>query len=183
MGRLHLLAKPITNVFDCVDIRMKQQMEFKTLLPAGFYNKIEHRVTTAAAKSKKIKSLDGKQETADVGAIFNRLLLISNVKNILIDMQEMLKYELTTMPLSMFTVKGLSRICKSKSALMNSLKKDVPTRGKQPDLSIVDGCMVLWKVQWPSANGTVNNFVKSFHKFLIDILDNNDVCLVFDRYN
>ena len=45
---------------------------------------------------------NGKQHM--LALIFNRLLLIGNVKNVPIDMQETLKYELIPIPLSMFTV-------------------------------------------------------------------------------
>ena len=74
-------------------------------------------------------------------------------------MKQVLKYELTPMPLSMFKIEGSPRICKSKADLMNGLKVTVPTRGKAPDMSIVDGCAILWKIQWPSANGNVQDFV------------------------
>ena len=47
-----------TNIYDCVDIVMKQQIEFKTSLPAGFHNKIEQSHNCSC-----------------------RLLLIGNVKN------------------------------------------------------------------------------------------------------
>ena len=55
-------------------------------------------------------------------------------------------------------------------------------RGTTPDMTIVDGCAVLWKIQWPSANGTVQDFVKGFHKFVYDMLKKNDVMIIFDRY-
>ena len=55
----------------------------------------------------------------------------------------MLKYELTPMPLSMFKTNGSPRICKAKSDFVNGLKVTVPTRGKTPDITIVDGCAVL----------------------------------------
>ena len=100
---------------------------------------------------KKLKSADGNRETKDIGAIFNRLLLMRSVSDTPIDMKEVLKYELTPMPLSMFKTNGSPRNCKAKSEFMNGLKVTVPTRGKTPDMTIVDGCAVLWKIQWPMA--------------------------------
>ena len=55
---------------------------------------------------KKLKSADGNRETKDIGAIFNRLLLMSSVSDTPIDIKEVLKYELTPMPLSMFKTNG-----------------------------------------------------------------------------
>ena len=86
------------------------------------------------------------------------------------------------MPLSMFKTNGSPRIRKAKSDLMNGLKVTVSTRGKTLDMTIVDGCAVLWKIQWPSAKGTVQDFVKGFHKFVYDMLKKNDVMIIFDRY-
>ena len=131
---------------------------------------------------KKLTSADGNRETKDIGAICNRLLLMSSVSDTPIDMKEVLKYELTPMPLSMFKTNGSPRICKAKSDFMNGLKVTVPTRGTTPDMTIVDGCAVLWKIQWPSANGTVQDYVKGFHKFVYDMLKKNDVMIIFDRY-
>ena len=68
---------------------------FRASLPCGFYQPISSGVTTAAKKVKKLKSADGNRETKDIGAIFNRLLLMSSVSDTPIDMQEVLKYELT----------------------------------------------------------------------------------------
>ena len=64
---------------------------------------------------------------------------------------------------------GSPRIIKNKSDLMNNLIVMVLTRGNKLDVatseftsqftsqftSILDGCAILWKIKWPSANGTV----------------------------
>lgn len=171
-----------TNVYDLKTIGSEQLNQFRASLPTGFNDAIQAKIVTAAKKAKRLKSADGKRETRDVGAIFNRLLLMSNISNTPIDMKEVLKYELTPMPLSMFKIDGSPRICKSKSDLMNGLKVAVPTRGKAPDMSIVDGCAILWKIQWPSANGNVQDFVLGFLNFISEMLRSNDVSLIFDRY-
>ena len=159
-------ASSQTNVHNLKQIGDLQLKVFRASLPCGFHQPISSGVTTAAKKVKKLKSADGNRETKDIGAIFNRLLLMSSVSGTPIDMKEVLKYELTPMPLSMFKTNGSPRICKAKSDFMNGLKVTVPTRGKTPDMTIVDGCAVRWKIQWPSADGTVQDFVKGFHKFV-----------------
>ena len=175
-------ASSQTNVHNLKQIGDLQLKVFRASLPCGFHQPISSGVTTAAKKVKKLKSSDGNRETKDIGAIFNRLLLMSSVSDTPIDMKEVLKYELTPMPLSMFKTNGSPRICKAKSDFMNGLKVTVPTRGKTPDMTIVDGCAVHWKIQWPSANRTVQDFVKGFHKFVYDMLKKNDVMIIFDRY-
>lgn len=71
-----------TNVNDLKRIGKEQLDDFRGSLPGGSYEPIQIKVITAAKKVKKVKSSDGKQETKDVGAIFNRLLLISNVSDV-----------------------------------------------------------------------------------------------------
>ena len=130
-----------------------------------------------------MKSSDGKRETKDVGAIFNRVLMVSQVSTAPLDMKDVLQYELTPMPLSMFHINGNPRIIKNKSDLMNNLKVMVPTRGNKPDVTILDGCAILWKIKWPSTNGTIlYDYVKGFENYVIQILKKNDTMLIFDRY-
>ena len=63
---------------------------FRASLPCRFHQPISSGVTTAAKKVKKLKSADGNRETKDIGAIFNRLLLMSSVSDTPIDMKEVL---------------------------------------------------------------------------------------------
>ena len=102
-----------TNVYDLKRIGKEQLNDFRASLPGGFHEPLQTKVITAAKLVKKVKSSDDTRETKDVGAIFNRLLLISNVSAVPIDMKEVLKYELTPMPLSMFNMDGSPHICKS----------------------------------------------------------------------
>ena len=134
-----------------------------------------HAYSKYSAEDLQVSEINNKGKFVECG-------VMSSVSDTPIDMKEVLKYELTPMPLSMFKTDGSPRICKAKSDFMNGLKVTVPTRGKTPDMTIVDGCAVLWKIQWPSANGTVQDFVKGFHKFVYDMLKKNDVMIIFDRY-
>ena len=93
-------ASSQTNVHNLKQIEDLQLKVFSASLPCGFHQPISSGVTTAAKKVKKLKSADGNRETKDIGAIFNRLLLVSSVSDTPIDMKEVLKYELTPMPCS-----------------------------------------------------------------------------------
>ena len=96
--------------------------------------------------------------------------MTSQLSTVPIDMKHVLKYELTPMPLSMFHINGNPRIIKNKADLMNNLKVMVLTRGNKADVTILDGCAILWKIKWPSANGTICDFVKGFQNYVIQIL-------------
>ena len=81
-------ASSQTNVHNLKQIGDLQLKVFRASLPCGFHQPISSGVTTAAKKVKKLKSADGNRETKDIGAIFNRLLLMSSVSDTPIDMKE-----------------------------------------------------------------------------------------------
>lgn len=87
------------------------------------------------------------------------------------------------MPLSMFKTNGNPRIISNKADLMNLLKVEVSARSRKPDISILDGCAILWIIQWPSSTGTMTDHITSFSKYILNLLDKNDVLLAFDRYH
>ena len=150
-----------TNIHDCVKIGKEQMIEFRSGLPEGFNEKIPFSVKLAAKKTRKIKSADGDRETSNTGSTINRLLMIKETSNIPIamDMVDALRYELTPTPLSMFEMDGTPRIIKNKSEIMNGLNIVVNTRGRKPDVSILDGCAILWKMQWPNPSSTMKDYI------------------------
>lgn len=172
-----------TNIYDCLQISNAQYAEFEASLPQGFHDPILKKVILAGTKTKRIKSADGKREAQDMGAIFNRLLLFNQVSDVKIDMKTVLGFELTPLPLSMFEPDGKIRLCKNKSDLKNTLKKEIPSRtAKAPDFVIIDGCAILWIIHWPTS-GTLSSYVKGFLKYVLDKVSQNDTALIFDRYN
>ena len=78
-------ASSQTNVHNLKQIGDLQLRVFRASLPCGFHQHISSGVTTAVKKVKKLKSADGNRETKDIGAIFNRLLLMSSVSDTPID--------------------------------------------------------------------------------------------------
>ena len=172
-----------TNIYGCLQISNAQYAEFEASLPQGFHDPIPKNVILAGTKTKQIKSADGKREAQDLGAIFNRLLLFNQVSDVEIDMKTVLGFELTPLPLSMFEPDGKMRLCKNKSDLKNTLKKEIPSRtAKAPDFVIIDGCAILWIIHWPTS-GTLSSYIKGFLKYVLDKVSQNDTALIFDRYN
>ena len=109
--------------------------------------------------------------------------MIKEVSNTPIAMAEALRYELTPTPLSMFEMYGTPRIRKNESDIMNDLKIVVNTRGRNPDVSILDGCRILWKIQWPNQSGTMKDYVKGFVNYVTHILKCNDVFYRYYEYS
>ena len=101
-----------TNIHDCLKIGNEQLTEFRSSLPDGFIDKVECMIMLAGNNKRKHNSADGSRETSDVGAIYNRLLMLNQTSNMSIDMREVLKYELILISLSMFKTDGSPRIIK-----------------------------------------------------------------------
>ena len=70
-------------------------------------------------------------------------------------MKEILKFELTPMPLSLFKLDGNPRIIATKSIMKSDLEVQIASRSRKPDITILDGCAILWIIQWPSVNRTL----------------------------
>lgn len=96
-------------------------------------------------------------------------------------MLEVLKKELTPQPISMFDSKGSARKCQ-KHELKNILKAEVNARScASPDSVVVDGCGLLWHVEYQKS-GTVSNFVNNFTNKVGRFLQTSSVFLIFDKY-
>ena len=54
------------------------------------------------------------------------------------------------------------------------------------ECQVLDGCAILWVIQWPSNTGKekaqVKDFIDSFVSFILYKLQEADIYLVFDRY-
>ena len=54
------------------------------------------------------------------------------------------------------------------------------TRTSQPQFVIIDGSAILWVINWP-LNGNVQDFVNGYINYIMKLLNECDVYLVFDR--
>ena len=75
-----------------------------------------------------------------------------------ISLEDLFFYELSPVPLSMFTVKEEGRFLKNKAALKIKLKIEVSKRNATADLINVDGCAALHYIHWPK-DTKARNFV------------------------
>ena len=73
---------------------------------------------------------------------------------------------------------------KAKATLKNALKAEAEEQ-TAPDAIFLDGCAVLWVVQWSGGSGrfaNVQRFIDSFRSHITRYLERADVYLIFDRY-
>ena len=133
---------------EAVQIGEVQLQEFESACLTGVYQTIKRKVITM----KEVKKQRGADpmEQCDSGLIFAGVTALMSTRAI--NLNDMLKYELAAIPTFIFDEKsGELRISKSKSILKRRLQVEVtnPSRGTG-DAVVIDGCAILWVLQWPS---------------------------------
>ena len=172
------VAPESVNVDRSVQIGTQQMREYEASWPDGFHKPLAKQVITISASRKHIKV--GHVPVYDTTLIYSRVLALQKVRDI--DLESVLKYELAPVPTSMFDINGDMRITKSKSTLKKKLQVEVSDRQSHPpDSIILDGCAVLWVINWPT-HGTVEDYIKNLLSYLIECQKKCSTYLVFDRY-
>ena len=101
------------------------------------------------------------------------------------ELEEVLKYELSPAPLSLFDSNGEMRHSTSKAKLKNRLQIKTSQRlQSKADVVIIDGCGKLWITLWPK-NATSRVLAYQIYQHVTFLLCTEDmnVFLVFDRYS
>ena len=81
-------------------------------------------------------------------------------------MKDVLRYELASVPPSMFDESGEMRITKSKSVMKTKLQVEMMDGcSTPPDAIVLDGCAILWVIRWPS-HGLVQNNIKNLNGYI-----------------
>ncbi len=166
------------NVDDSVLLGGKLMTKYREGWPQSFHRPLSKPTVTMSASRKKV-TVDG-VSAFDTSLIFSRVLCLQKVRDI--DMNDVLGYELSGVPPSMFEGTGEMRITKSKSTLKTNLQMELTDRQSlHPDAIVVDGCAILWVVPWPT-HGLVQDFIKKMFDHIIRHLHIADTYLIFDRY-
>ena len=97
------------------------------------------------------------------------------------EFDDVFKFELASVPTSLFHDNGDPGYPRNKSILMNKMKIEVSSRGVHPDFFLIDGGGLLHKVYWPTG-GLVSNLVDGNERYVRKMLVSSHVYIVFDRY-
>ena len=124
----------------------------------------------------------GEKKLADPEVIYARALTMRWVDPDF-DFEKLLESEMAPHPTSLFNKEGLPRPSNEKSKLTQNLRVQIPARtaSRNADATFLDGCAVLWTVNWPD-KGNVDDFIDNFKAHLGTRLKLADVHLIFDRY-
>ena len=135
--------------------------EYEASWPEGFHQPLKKRVHSMKECKKKTRTDTAEQ--FDSGLIFARDLGFNSRD---VKVEQILSYELASVPTSMFEETRDLHIAKSKSILKNKLQVEQLARATgQPDAIVIDGCAMLWVVHWPS-KGSVQDLVTIFVKYV-----------------
>ena len=175
------VAQETVNAHRAVEIGSNQMKEFEQGWPKSFHEKLSHKVTTQVDSRKHIKVGDTK--VYDTELIFSRVIGLQ-ASSREVDVKELLSYELSPVPISMFTEFGEMRVAKAKSNLKKVLQKEVSARciEKQITTLVIDGCAIFYVLSWPPSSGTVGDLVVTYRAYIEKRPKTYDVYLVFDRY-
>ena len=168
------------NVDDSINEGKKLMKSFEEKLPVGFYETIPQTIKTMDYSKRSIKV--GDKKVTDSGIIYARALAMRWIDPNF-EFESLLVSEMAPQPTSMFTEEGLPRPCNNKSKLTTTLKVKIPSRhaSENTDAIFLDGCAILWTINWPS-KGNINNFLNNVRAYLHTRLLIADVHLIFDRY-
>ena len=172
---LHATDK--VNADESIKIGREQMTEFESGWPTSFNKTLTKNVTMMTSAKKSIK-FDGKP-VYDTELIYTRVICLQQYRDI--DITDVLSYELSPVPASLFDESGAMR-AQSKAVLKTKLQVEQSSRIQGvPDAVIIDGCAMLWTVHWPTS-GTVGEYVVNFMGSIKYHLERGDVYVVFDRY-
>ena len=172
------IASSSVNVDRSVELGEQLMKGYEDGWPESFHKALTRPVATMAEQSKRV-SING-VPVCDPSLIYSRVLCLQKVRDI--NMKDVLGYELSYAPPSMFEKTGDMRISKAKSALKTKLQVELTVRHSAPPKAIVlDGCAILWVIRWP-AHGVVRDFVENVFQYTANHLKVSDTYLIFDRY-
>jgi hypothetical protein len=152
-----IVSHPSVNVAEAVTLGEEELSRFRARCPHGFHEPIKKVVTTMDAAKKHIKV--NKSKIIDPEVIYARAMAVHSSSR-QFDPEHLLSYELAPIPTSMFTVQGMRST--DKSVLKSKLQMKVASQ-LDYDAIFIDGCALVWTVQWPSGK-TVQDFLEAFLK-------------------
>ena len=165
------------DVDNALEIGTQQMRQFESSWPATFHETLAKKVTTMATNRKCGKGDD--TQVCDTKLVFTRVTGLQQSCNI--DIKEIHKCELSSVPQALFDGNADMR-SQTKATMKSKLQVEISNRGMSPpDAMIIDGCALLWCVNWPST-GTAQDFTKNFMGRLSYYVQRSSAYLVFDRY-
>ena len=175
-----VMTNDAINVDQTVDLGKKQLEEFEAGWPENFHTPVKTTVVTFTANKKAI-TVNG-QKIVDIGIFYARALALqASQRDGVPTICDMLATELAPVATSLFDDDGQMRST-VKSALKNELAVERTSRGVETSAIVLDGCAVLWAVDFPaSGSATMQTYIDAFRQHVRRYQERAVVYLIFDR--
>ena len=172
---------PDINVDQAVELGKSQLQAFEASWPESFHAPLKNNVIAWTANKKSINV--ARQKIVDTGIFYARALALqASGREGVPSMTDMLAIELAPIATSMFEDDGQMRSC-TKSTLKTEMAVECARRcTKKKAAVILDGCAVLWVVEFPAGDVTVQAYIDAFRKHVRRYQETSFVYLIFDRY-
>ena len=155
------------NVDDSVKLGEKLMKTYEKGWPPSFNKPLKNPTVTMSASRTNV--IMGDVGVFDTSLIFSRVLCLQKVRDI--DTKDVMGYKLAGVPPSMFDETGEMRITKSKYTLKSKLQVEVTDcRSISPDAIILNGCAIMWVINWQS-HQIVENYIKNLVHYISPSLE------------
>ena len=112
------VANKKVNVHNSIKIGQEQQSKFQASLPNGFHSPIMNKIVTTKTSKRSVKT--GEVEFFNTEVIYSRVMCLLRIERI--ELEEVLKYELAPVPLSLLESNREMRHSTSKADLKKGFK-------------------------------------------------------------
>jgi len=179
-NEISLTSRDKVNVDTGLQIGEKLMRRYELSWPNGFNVTISKEVKTMQLMKKHISV--GTVKVYDTSLIYSRIIGLQ-ASGRKLNLDDVLKYKLSPVPIAMFDSSGDMRVAKAKSTLKRQLQVEATMRHVSKNSSlIIDGSAMLWVISWPT-NGKVQDYVDTVVSWVLGKLKESDLWLmIFDRY-
>ena len=177
-GRIN--SDPTINAELAITIGSKQTASFIQKLPCDFYEtlNVEEKVKCLVPPQRGMKI--GETKVINTEAVYHRIIGLLATDHV--TLKDVIKYELSSVPPSLFKENGDMRTAESKYKIKEILQVETSARNmKDVAASFVDGSAIFWILKWPE-KCSAEMIGEGMYEYVKELLYYHDVYLVFGRY-
>ena len=148
--------------------------QFETGWPKTFYEPLSNKVVTMSVTKKRIKL--GSADCVNTNLFYSRVMGLMSSRDI--DLTDVFSHE-PKCHLRCLKIEDNE----VKTTLKRKLQvEQSPRTLSTPETIVVDGCAILWIMQWPKHGTVQQDYVNNALEYIFGNLQHSDVNIICDRY-
>ena len=148
--------------------------QFDTGWPKTFYEPLSHKVVTICLSPRNVSSWD--QRIVNTNLIYSRVMGLMSSRDV--DLTDVFSHE-PKCQLRCLKIEDNE----VKTTLKRKLQvEQSPRTLSTPETIVVDGCAILWIMQWPKHGTVQQDYVNNALEYIFGNLQHSDVNIICDRY-